>query len=1041
MASRTRSCQRSFKRFWDGCFAACLIVAIGFSLPASGEPPAAAPAADAPAAIDFERQIRPLLVGRCGDCHGPDTQESRLRLDVKHRALKGGDFGPVIVAGKSGESELIRRITSTNDKKQMPPDGDRLSAAEIALVQQWIDSGAAWPESQADRLAREGDRDPRLDHWAWQPVARPAVPTAPAADAPVRNDIDRFIQFKLAASKLSPAPEADRRTLIRRLSFDLLGLPPTPEDVAAFVADASPDAYEKLVDRLLASPHYGERWARHWLDIAHYADTHGFERDQLRPNAWRYRDWVIKALNTDLPYDEFLRRQIAGDVVSPDDADAVIATGFLAAGPWDFVGQVETKSDMLKRQARADDLDDMITQVMTSCCGVTINCARCHDHKLDPILQRDYYALVSVFAGVKRGDRPIDTERSRADRQLTAVEADIASLLGPGIDLADIVGGGDGRGTGTPGSGIEVLKGEAGTAGLNFLKTEQPNVLLPPMPVAGTALSTFTPAFIKGVFVPQGVKQDAKPPKPDAPPAELKLAENVVITDLPPSSGQSWDRIRNGKVSHQPLAKALGIDFATEGHSVLGLHSNSGITFDLAEIRRAHSLGALRLTATVGFGSAEADPSTKADFSLYLDAARKLFRAGLRKDQALSAVVEIPESVRFLTLVTTDGGDGIGMDQLFLGDARLRPVANAALSPPEIARLEQLQAESGRLQQKLRDLAELPVVYALTNTQLPKPVRVQRRGNPEDETDEVVPGTLSWNPQLPATLGDNTTPEGQRRRGLADWITAPANPLTPRVLVNRLWHHHFGTGFVDTPSDFGLGGGKPSHPELLDWLAADFIDRGWSLKAMHRLICTSHTYRQRCVDVPGGPAAAAIDADNRLLWRQNARRLDAESLRDATLAVTGCLNPEMKGPGYRDFDYEEAYAPVYRYVTPDKPELWRRSIYRFIVRSTPHAFLTTLDCPNPANLTPARLETTTALQSLALLNNDFMLRQAGHWAERLEKEAGADPAAQVRRGYALALVREPDETELAAAVALVKRAGLPQFCRMLFNANEFIYVD
>jgi hypothetical protein len=1041
MASRTRSCKRSVKRFWNGCFAACLIVASVFSWPASGEPPAAPAAADAPAAINFELQIRPLLVGRCGDCHGPDTQESHLRLDVKHRALKGGDFGPVIVAGKSGDSELIRRITSTDDKKMMPPDGDRLSAAEIALVQQWIDSGAAWPESEADRLAREGDRDPRLDHWAWQPVARPAVPTAPAADAPVRNDIDRFIQFKLAASNLSPAPEADRRTLIRRLSFDLLGLPPTPEDVAAFVADESPDAYEKLVDRLVASPHYGERWARHWLDIAHYADTHGFERDQLRPNAWRYRDWVIKAFNADLPYDEFLRRQIAGDVVAPDDADAVIATGFLAAGPWDFVGQVETKSDVLRRQARADDLDDMITQVMTSCCGVTINCARCHDHKLDPIPQRDYYSLVSVFAGVKRGDRPIDTERSRADRQLAAVEADIASLLGPGIDLADIVGGGDGRGTGTPGFGVEVVKGEAGKAGLNFLKTEQPNVLLPPMPVAGTTLSTFTPAFIKGVFVPKGIKPDGKPPKPDSPPTELKLAENVVITDLPPSSGQSWDRIRNGKVSHQPLAKAFGIDFTTDGHSVLGLHSNSGITFDLAEIRQAHSLGALRLTATVGFGSAEVDPSTKADFSLYLDAERKLFRAGLRKDQALSVVVEIPESVRFLTLVTTDGGDGIGMDQLFLGDARLRPVANAALSPPEIARLEQLEVESGRLQQKLRDLAELPVVYALTNTQLPKPVRVQRRGNPEDETDEVVPGALSLNPQQPATLGDNTTPEGQRRRGLAEWITSPANPLTPRVLVNRLWHHHFGTGLVDTPSDFGLGGGKPSHPELLDWLADDFIDRGWSLKAMHRLICTSHTYRQRSVDVPRAAAAAAIDADNRLLWRQNARRLDAESLRDATLAVTGSLNPEMEGPGYRDFKYTEAYAPVYEYIAADSPELWRRSIYRFIVRSTPHAFMTTLDCPNPANLAPARLETTTALQSLALLNNDFMLRQAGHWAKRLEKDAGADPVAQVRRGFALALARQPNDAELTAAVALVEKAGLVQFCRMLLNANEFVYID
>ena len=1028
-------------RFWKGCLGACLIAATAISLVASAEPPAAPAAASDAATIDFERDIRPLLIGRCGDCHGPDTQENRLRLDVKHRAHKGGDFGPVIVAGKSNESELIRRIGSTDEKKRMPPDGDRLSATEIDMLRRWIDAGAAWPESEADRQAAVADRDPRLDHWAWQPLVRPAVPPDSSAATLVRNDIDRFIQLKLAEMKLVPAPEADRRTLIRRLSFDLLGLPPTPEEVATFVADESPDSYEKLVDRLLASPHYGERWARHWLDIAHYADTHGFERDQLRPNAWRYRDYVIKAFNADKPYDQFLREQIAGDILAPDDADAVIATGFLAAGPWDFVGHVETKSDMLKRQARADDLDDMLTQVLTSNCGVTINCARCHDHKLDPIPQRDYYSLVSVFAGVKRGDRPIDTERTRADRQLAAVEADIARLLGAGIDLADIVGGGDGRGTGTPGLGIDVVKGEAGKAGLNFLKTEQPNVLLPVVPAAETKLPAFKLPFIKGVFVPQGRKQDGKPPTPDAAPTELKLTKEIVITDLPPSSGQSWDRIRNGKVSHQPLAKANGIDFTTDGHSVLGLHSNSGITFDLAEIRQAHSLGAVRLTATVGFGSAEADPSSKADFSLYLDAQRKLFRAGMRKDQAVNVVVEIPESVRFLTLVTTDGGDGIGMDQLFLGDARLRPVANTALSPPEIATLEQLQAQSGRLQQTLGDLSELPFVYALTTTQLPKPVRVQRRGNPEDETDEVVPGALSWNPQRPATLGDNTTPEGQRRRGLAEWITAPANPLTPRVIVNRLWHHHFGTGLVDTPSDFGLGGGKPSHPQLLDWLATDLIDHGWSLKAMHRLICTSYTYRQRCVDVPGAPAATAIDADNRLLWRQNARRLDAECLRDATLAVTGSLNPEMGGPGYRDFKYTEAYAPVYEYITPDSPELWRRSIYRFIVRSTPHAFMTTLDCPNPANLAPARLETTTALQSLALLNNDFMLRQAGHWAKRLEKDAGTDPAAQVRRGFALALARQPMDAELAAAVTLVEKAGLVQFCRMLFNANEFVYID
>ena len=1038
MTSRTRSCERSFKRFSDGSSAACLIVASVISLPASGEPPAAAAVADAPAAIEFERQIRPLLVGRCGDCHGPDTQESRLRLDVKHRALKGGDFGPVIVAGKGGESELIRRITSTDDKKQMPPDGDRLSAAEIALIEQWIDSGAAWPESEADRLAREGDRDPRLDHWAWQPLARPAVPPVPAADAPVRNDIDRFIQVQLAASRLAPAPEADRRTLIRRLSFDLLGLPPTPEDVVAFVADESPDAYEKLVDRLLASPHYGERWARHWLDIAHYADTHGFERDQLRPNAWRYRDWVIKALNTDLRYDEFLRRQIAGDVVAPDDADAVIATGFLAAGPWDFVGQVETKSDVLRRQARADDLDDMITQVMTSCCGVTINCARCHDHKLDPILQREYYALTAVFAGVTRQDRGTSAAAERQYAQakaditagITKARVDVHTLAGKPIDLADIVGGGDGRGTGKKGFGIDPRSGKArDTKAEGFLGDIKVNKLSPgPTPL------------VNAVFIPNG-------------PGDVPVSTTgLVVKGIPETSVAAWDVIRNGPVNQQFSTKLVSpklvspnlvspnlgeIDYAKDSHTILGLHANAGITFDLAEIAKQARLANPRFRGVVGYGGRTAEAG--ADFFVFIDGEPVAQGRIGSDDGGIPLDIPLPPTARFLTLVATDAGNSIGMDQIFFGDARIEGDP-AALPPDRQAALAEATGRLEKLEAELNSLKEPDKVFGpVVGT--PPTVKVNIRGNPETTGDEVAPGTISAVAGLRAAFGDEAVSDGDRRKALADWITTPANPLTPRVLVNRLWHHHFGTGLVDTPSDFGLGGGKPSHPELLDWLAADFIDRGWSLKAMHRLICTSHTYRQRCVDVPGGPAAAAIDADNRLLWRQNARRLDAESLRDATLAVTGCLNPEMKGPGYRDFDYEEAYAPVYRYVTPDKPELWRRSIYRFIVRSTPHAFLTTLDCPNPANLTPARLETTTALQSLALLNNDFMLRQAGHWATRLEKEAGADPAAQVRRGYALALVREPDETELAAAVALVKRAGLPQFCRMLFNANEFIYVD
>jgi len=988
---------------------------------------AATPTAVA-ADVDFERQIRPLLVERCGECHGVDTQESSLRLDVKHRALKGGDFGPVILPGKASESELIHRITTDDEKKMMPPDGDRLTAVEVALLEQWINTGATWPETEADRLALETDRDPRLDHWAWQPVVRPAVPpeqpaTPAEAIRPVRNEIDRFVRATLAAKNLAPAPEADRRTLIRRLSFDLLGLPPTPDEVAAFVADHSPDAYEQLLDRLLASAHYGERWARHWLDIAHYADTHGFERDQLRPNAWRYRDWVIRAINADMPYDEFLRRQIAGDVIAPDDPERVTATGFLAAGPWDFVGQVETKSEVLRRQARADDLDDMVTQVMTAACGVTINCARCHDHKLDPVSQRDYYALVAVFAGVRRADAPtnrVEQERyTRRHAELTAAVAtarkEVRELAGKPVDLADIVGGGDGRGSGTKHAGIDSRNGTAvDKQPKNWLSNITVN-----RPQPGPT------KLVNAVFIPNG-------------PGEVPVTTTgLTVTGIPETSKAGWDAIRNGPVAQQHSTRLGEIDYATGGHTILSLHANAGITFDLAEIAATARLVNPRFRAMVGYGGTT--PEVGADYSLFVDGTL-MAHARIGFDDGGTAIdISLPPGAKFLTLVATDAGNGIGHDQIFFGDARIEG------DPPSLAadRLESLRTAESKLAALEAELKSISPPEKLFGAAIERPaaVKVHVRGNPETTGDEVGPGTISAVTGLPTSFGDSAMPEGERRTALAGWITSPKNPLTPRVIVNRLWHHHFGAGIVDTPSDFGIGGSRPSHPQLLDWLAAECVDRGWSLKAMHRLICTSHAYRQRSMDVPDAATAIAIDADNRLLWRQSPRRLDAESLRDATLAVTGSLNPVMHGPGYRDFDYEEAYAPVYRYVTPDRPDLWRRSIYRFIVRSTPHAFLTTLDCPSPANLTPARLETTTALQSLALLNNDFMLRQAGHWAKRLEREAGGDPAAQVRRAYALALSREPDDTELTAAVALVEQAGLPQFCRMLFNANEYVYVD
>ena len=968
---------------------------------------AAAPAL----AVDFDQDIRPLLQRHCVECHGEKKQKGELRLDAKIFAFKGGHDGMAIVAGDTAKSLLFQRIHSTDDDERMPPKGEPLSPAQIALVQAWIQEGAVWPENDADKAAAV---DKRLQHWSVQPVR--VVKGA---------SIDSLINAKLAEKSLVMSPAADRRTLIRRLSFDLVGLPPTPERVEQFVKDADPKAYEKLVDELLHSTHYGERWARHWLDIAHYADTHGFERDQLRPNVWRYRDYVIESLNADKPYDQFIREQIAGDVIVPNDPQAVIATGFLAAGPWDFVGQVETKSDMLRRAARAGDLDDMVTQVITSTMGVTVNCARCHDHKLDPIKQEEYYRLWAVFAGVKRGEREVDSaeakriagEKAHLTQELAAARAQIAKLAGDGLNLADMVGGG------VKGRGIDLRTGNLTTVKLGYHRDIQTNRL---QRIEWPAEVKDADRGVSWVFVPDG-----RNPVPVAAKQEVK--------GVPSTGGHTWDAIRNGPLNAQRSTKIGGVDYAEKEHSILGLHANSGITFDLLKIRQSSGLGMMHFTAALGFGADTSAAASRADFTVYVDDERKFQKLKMRKDEFMHLDIAIPATSKTLTLIATDGGDGISSDLLFLGDARLVPEAeHSRLSAAEQEYLKKLRAQAIKLEASLKALPEPTKVYAVVTEAKPPVIQVQRRGNPEDPQQEVQPGAFAWAKHASMDFGTNAMPEGQRRRVLAEWITHPDNPLTRRVLVNRLWHHHFGQGIVTTPSDFGLGGDKPSHPELLDLLADEFLRSGWSLKHMHKLIVMSAAYQQQSTS--SNDTASRLDAQNRLLWRQNPRRLDAESVHDAVLTVAGTLNPAMGGPGYRDFNFTEAYAPIYDYITPDKPELLRRSIYRFVVRTTPHQFMSTLDCPDPANLTPARVQTTTALQALTLSNNEFMLQQAANLVTRIENETDSRATA-IRRAFLLCLQREPKTEEQSAATHLVAEQGLFALCRMLINANEFVYVD
>ena len=954
--------------------------------------------------IDFARDVEPIFREHCHKCHGPEKQKSDFRLDLRSTALKGS----AIVPGDSKKSQLLKFVNlPKGDEHRMPPEGDGLAVHEIAILEKWIGQGAKWPDSLAGR-------DVRLDHWAWQPLQTKFGP----------KSIDGFLREALRVKGLKMSPPAERRTLMRRLSFDLHGLPPSAKAVEKFAQDSDPKAYANLVDQFLDSPHFGERYARHWLDIAHYADTHGFERDKRRPHAWRYRDYVIKALNDDKPYDRFLREQIAGDVLWPDDNHAVVATGFLAAGPWDFVGQKETKSPVLRRSARALDLDDMVTQVMTATMGMTVNCARCHDHKLDPIKQEEYYQLTAVFAGVKREERVIsakaqrdfDTRKADLTKERNQVAHRIGQLEGKGLDLADIVGGGNGLGSGTFGNGIDPRNAVVQTRKFGNLGNVTPNKF---------SKSKFP--FVDGVFVADGTNGTGRIPV---------SSTGIAVSGIPRTSRNAWDHIRHGPVASQHSPKLDGIDFTKDGNTSLGIHANAGITFDLAAIRKATGHQQLRFDSRVGYFGASG--SHRADVWVFVDGRKAFSYKHLQRDKGLQIIdIPLPETANFLTLLATDGGNNYGHDQIGFTNPKLKPATPPNLSTRDRKELTQLRQEAKELDAEIKALGSPPKFYGvIAEKEMPK-VRLQRRGNPEAEFgDALAPGAVAALAMLNPDLGKLESTEKDRRKALAEWITHPDNPLTARVIVNRLWHWHFGQGLVDTPSDFGLGGGRASHPELLDWLATQLIKNKWSLKSIHRLILNSAAYRQSSAGTHG----TSVDANNRLLWRQNPRRIEAEVLRDSVLFVSGKLNKERGGPGFEDFKYKEAYAPEYTYITADEPKLWRRSIYRYIVRTTPNRFLTTLDCPDPANLTPKRLTTTTSLQSLALYNNDFMLRQARYFAKRIEGES-TKPVDQAIRAFQHAFGRTPNREEARLAISFIKSRGLFALCRSLFNANEFVYVD
>ena len=965
---------------------------------------------------DRHDRARALLAARCVECHGADAQEGGLRLDSRGSVLRGGEYGPVAIAGSGTEGELLDRIRSADADERMPPTGAPLTADEIASISAWLADGLPWLGAEGD-----ADRDPRLDHWAWQPIRRPDPPAAVEAFQalpgvePDRNPIDAFVRATLAKEGMRPTAVADRRTLIRRLSFDLLGLPPTPEQIDAFVADVDPAAYENLVEQMLASPRYGERWARHWLDVVHYGDTHGYDKDKQRPNAWPYRDWVIGALNADLPWAQFVAYQVAGDVLRPDDSGAIEATGMLAAGPWDFIGHVEvpeTKTD--GKIARHLDRDDMVANTIGTFASVTIQCAQCHAHKFDPVSQEDYYSLQAVFAALDRSERTyspdpavmqahaaLDVRRTVLDGLRKALEARRADAAGARLAEIDKALAAPGGGNATPAFGwhSEIVAASGPTAAdtEKWVQVDLGREVAITRVVLHPCHDDFN-AIGAGFGFPRRFRIEGS--------SDPTFATNVV-------------RLADSGADNLPNPGTVPQVFTVD--TVSGGSRYVRVTATRLAQRQNDFIAAiaeLDLLDADGTNVARGATVTSIDS---IEAPPRWQRANLVDGEFPSpsgdAIALRRERDELLAKVPLEVTDGLrAVDEDLAGVTRQRE-ALPALRP----------------------------LYTVTATQrggIPRPIHVLARGNVSAPGREGGPGALSALTLLaPRFELPPDAPEGARRKALAEWLVSPDNPLTWRSAVNRAWLHHFGRGIVDTPSDFGRMGSPPSHAALLDWLAGKFRDQGGSLKSLHRLIVGSATWRQRADD---DSSSSAIDSSNARLWRQNRRRLEAEAIRDAVLATAGTLDPTAGGPGWQDFRIEHPeHSPHYRYDLADPADrsTWRRSIYRFIVRSQTQPFMTSLDCADPSMRVEKRNESLSAIQALALLNNGFMTTQAVEFAARVAREAGDDPDAQVDRALRIAFGRAPTDEERGVLVEVLRSHGLPAVCRTLVNLNEFTFVD
>ncbi len=913
---------------------------LGLVVGASGraEPP--------PQAADprlFEDQVRQILTSKCLTCHASDAKKGGLDLTRRAKLLAGGESGAAVVAGKPEESLLIEKL----EAGEMPPKNP-LNAEQVRAFRTWVEAGAHYSEEPLV------PRRAGPDWWSLRPVGRPALPGVEDRAGWIRTPIDAFVLARLAEQKVQPQPEADRVTLIRRASFDLIGLPPTPDEVEAFVNDPDPEAYGRLIERLLASPHYGERWGRHWLDVVRFGESEGYEMNHIRPNAWPFRDYVIRAFNSDTPLPRFALEQLAGDTLPEGDWLTRAATGFLVGGTHDEVGNATVEG---QRQQRMDDLDDMITATGSAFLGLTINCARCHDHKFDPITQKDYHAFQAVFAGVQHGERAVveeDTQQRR--REAAAVASELVSVERQLDDLEPLAH----------------PHAQVGTR---------------PMVNAKRNVERFEPVEARLVRFTILATNDGTEPCID----ELEVwgpEGNIAIPSAAVNASAS------SEFPNASIHKIVHLNDGLYGNGRSWISREPGKGWAQLDLARVHTI----------------------DRVIWGRDREEKYKDRLATDYRVEVAIE-PGKWR----VVATSND--------------RHAYQASGMPESVSseRSDLLERQRG-LRTRLEELSSKHKVYAGTFRQ-PDPTHLLRRGDVMQPGDEVVPAGLSA--VKPSLVMASGMPESERRAALARWIGAAENPLPARVMVNRVWHYHFGRGLVSTPGDFGFNGGRPSHPELLDWLARYYIESGFALKPIHRLIMLSATYRQSS---RADDHALKIDRDNQFLWRMSPRRLEAEPLRDAILSASGQLDRRVGGPGYDLWENNTNYVHVYQPKVVLGPPEFRRMVYQFRPRSQLDPTLGAFDCPDSALVMPRRTVSTTALQALNLLNSSFVVAQGESFAVRLRREMGDDPTRQAERGFLLAFGRRPSDKEWSGSVALIRAQGTAAFCRALYNANEFLYV-